>query len=253
MSTRKNSSLITHELLLHDAASQGDERKLDDLKVFVKRGKFDINFKDEDWGSRTALHCASEREFKAMSNRFLALSSYRDTFGHTPVKYRVIHDLMLHEAAYAGDAFKLVINLNLLKRGNFDINFKDGDFGNRTALHCAAGEGHLRCCKFLLEGGADPSARMSMGWTPAHCAAEGGHLSVIRLLAESGGTVNAKDDYGDTPKMIAVRYGHKECTEYLQSIEHFPEQRKELLKETFQYAIKKKIKENQMASKTNGE
>ncbi|XP_065061926.1 ankyrin repeat domain-containing protein 66-like isoform X1 [Rhopilema esculentum] len=174
MSTRKNSSLITHELLLHDAASQGDERKLDDLKVFVKRGKFDINFKDEDWGSRTALHCASER-------------------------------------------------------------------------------GHLRCCKFLLEGGADPSARMSMGWTPAHCAAEGGHLSVIRLLAESGGTVNAKDDYGDTPKMIAVRYGHKECTEYLQSIEHFPEQRKELLKETFQYAIKKKIKENQMASKTNGE
>ena len=61
MSTRKNSSLITHELLLHDAASQGDERKLDDLKVFVKRGKFDINFKDEDWGSRTALHCASER------------------------------------------------------------------------------------------------------------------------------------------------------------------------------------------------
>ena len=58
------------------------------------------------------------------------------------MKYRVIHDLMLHEAAYAGDAFKLVINLNLLKRGSFDINFKDEDFGNRTALHCAAGEGN---------------------------------------------------------------------------------------------------------------
>lgn len=61
MSNRRNSSLITHDLLLHDAASIGDDRKLDDLKLFVKRGKFDINFKDEDWGGRTALHCASER------------------------------------------------------------------------------------------------------------------------------------------------------------------------------------------------
>ena len=61
MSHRRNSSLITHELLLHDAASQGDDRQLDELKLFVKRGKFDINFKDEDWGERTALHCASER------------------------------------------------------------------------------------------------------------------------------------------------------------------------------------------------
>ena len=50
-----------HELLLHDAASTGDDRKLDELRIFVKHGKFDINFKDEEWGGRTALHCASER------------------------------------------------------------------------------------------------------------------------------------------------------------------------------------------------
>lgn len=61
MTGRKNSSIITHELLLHDAASLGDERKLDDLNIFIKRGKFDIDFKDEDWGGRTALHCASEQ------------------------------------------------------------------------------------------------------------------------------------------------------------------------------------------------
>ena len=61
MTGRRNSSIITHELLLHDAASLGDERKLDDLKVFIKRGKFDIDFRDEDWGGRTTLHCASEQ------------------------------------------------------------------------------------------------------------------------------------------------------------------------------------------------
>ena len=72
MSNRRSSSLITHELLLHDAASLGDDRKLDELKLFIKRGKFDINFKDEDWGGRTALHCASER-----GNIFFAHGSCR--------------------------------------------------------------------------------------------------------------------------------------------------------------------------------
>ncbi len=61
MTNRRNSSIITDELSLHDAAASGDERRVEEFKLFVKRGKFDINFKDEDWGERTALHCASER------------------------------------------------------------------------------------------------------------------------------------------------------------------------------------------------
>ena len=56
-------------------------------------------------------------------------------------RYKVIHDLMLHEAANAGDDFKLAFNMNYVKRGRMDINFKDQEFGNRTALHCAAEEG----------------------------------------------------------------------------------------------------------------
>ena len=56
-------------------------------------------------------------------------------------RYRIIHDLMLHEAACAGDEFKLASNLNYVKRGKMDINFKDDEYGERTPLHCAAGMG----------------------------------------------------------------------------------------------------------------
>ena len=74
----------------------------------------------------------------------------------------------------------------------------------------------MRCCKLLLEGGANPSARMIMSWTPAHCAAEGGHLGVLELLAKMGGPVTSTDKYGDTPKIVAKRYGHSECVKFLQ-------------------------------------
>ena len=76
--------------------------------------------------------------------------------------------------------------------------------------------GHLRCCKYLLEGGANPAACMTMAWTPAHCAAEGGHLSVLQLLADVGAPLHNKDEYGDTPKIVAKRYGHAQCVEFLE-------------------------------------
>lgn len=57
------------------------------------------------------------------------------------ISYKVIHDLMLHEAAAQGDDCKLAFNITYVKRGKMDINYRDDDFGDRTALHCAAEEG----------------------------------------------------------------------------------------------------------------
>eukprot|EP00794_Sanderia_malayensis_P004735 gene4735-5358_t len=156
-------------------------------------------------------------------------------------KYKVVHDLMLHEAACMGDDLKLSLHITYAKRGKFNINFKDEDFASKTALHCAAENGHLRCCKSLLEGGADPSLRMCMGWTPVHCAAEGGYLSVLQLLAETGASLTARDDYGDTPKAIARRYAHEDCVAYLENIENSAAQRKTILKDVFKYAAYKNL------------
>ena len=48
------------------------------------------------------------------------------------------NELMLHETAATGDSQELQSML-MIKR--FDVDHKDEDFGNRTAIHWAASKG----------------------------------------------------------------------------------------------------------------
>lgn len=50
-------------------------------------------------------------------------------------------ELVLHEAAASGDYHELE---SLLMMGRIDVNFKDAEFGDRTALHWAAAKGSSR-------------------------------------------------------------------------------------------------------------
>ena len=68
----------------------------------------------------------------------------------------------------------------------------------------------------MLEAGANPSARMVGGWTPAHCAAEAGRADNIQVLIDFQTPLDIIDDYGDTPRNIAKIYGEKECAELLE-------------------------------------
>ena len=56
-----NGSHIVMELLLHEAAANCDDRRIEELQSFIKRGTILINVTDEGWGNRTPLHCAAER------------------------------------------------------------------------------------------------------------------------------------------------------------------------------------------------
>jgi ankyrin repeat protein len=47
-------------------------------------------------------------------------------------------ELVLHEAAASGNYHELE---SLLMMGRIDVNFKDAEFGDRTALHWAAARG----------------------------------------------------------------------------------------------------------------
>ncbi|XP_046859705.1 ankyrin repeat domain-containing protein 66-like [Xenia sp. Carnegie-2017] len=138
-------------------------------------------------------------------------------------------ELVLHEAAASGDYHELQ---SLLLMGKIDVNHKDVEFGERTALHWAAAKGHASCIKLLLEHKADATARMVGGWTPAHCAAEEGHVNCLRALQEHGGAVCLKDDTGDSPRRVAEIYGHVDCVEFLKSIEESGEQRIMYIKDT---------------------
>ena len=54
-----------------------------------------------------------------------------------------------------------------------------------TALHWAAGSGHIECVKYLVSQNLDPSQKQTTnGRTPLHYAARNGRTAVCRLLIE---------------------------------------------------------------------
>uniref|UniRef100_A0A3B3IAC4 Ankyrin repeat domain 66 n=1 Tax=Oryzias latipes TaxID=8090 RepID=A0A3B3IAC4_ORYLA len=122
----------------------------------------------------------------------------------------------LHQAAAAGD-FKKVEEL--LTQQRCGPNLRDADWGNKTALHWAAREGHTETVRLLIQHGARPSLRTQDGWTPAHCAAEFGRLSVLRLLHSLHAPIDQEDRCGDKPLRIAQVYGHQDCVDFLRTAE----------------------------------
>ncbi|XP_028406302.1 ankyrin repeat domain-containing protein 66-like [Dendronephthya gigantea] len=55
------SAQVVMELMLHEAAANGDDKRIEELQVYLKRGKISVNQADVEWGNRTPLHCAAER------------------------------------------------------------------------------------------------------------------------------------------------------------------------------------------------
>lgn len=124
--------------------------------------------------------------------------------------------LEIHDAASTGDYDSLE---EYLRSGKFDVNLKDSEWCNRTALHWACAKGFVECIRLLLDHGAVGTSRTDIGWTPAHFAAETGKLTALRALFSASIPVGLKDKYGDTPRRIAEVYGHTECVKFLDHAE----------------------------------
>lgn len=88
-----------------------------------------------------------------------------------------------------------------------------------TALHIAAGEGHLGVAKALIEAGADVNKQEldDLGRTPLMLAAAAGHTPVIMELIRAGANVNTVTRFSPnrpdaiTALMVAVLNGHEAC------------------------------------------
>ncbi|XP_065647641.1 ankyrin repeat domain-containing protein 66 isoform X2 [Hydra vulgaris] len=125
-------------------------------------------------------------------------------------------EFLCHELAANGDSLQLEAFLKTY--GNKFINFPDSDFSGRAPLHWAIIQGRYKCCKVLLENGANPMLRMQEGWSPAHCAAEIGNIEILKLLESYSADLDCNDDFGATPRRIAEIHGHWECVKYLDSL-----------------------------------
>jgi ankyrin repeat protein len=89
-----------------------------------------------------------------------------------------------------------------------------------TPLMWAASRGHELVALTLMELGANPNLRSSIGHSALMEAARGCHLDVVKLLVKHGADVNAADirrKGGYTPLMYAAAQGCPGMCEYLLS------------------------------------
>ncbi len=102
-----------------------------------------------------------------------------------------------------------------------DVN--SADTQGATALHIAAGLGHLKLASYLINFGADRFARDGNGLAPMHFAARNGHIEIIRLLLEEpDGRLSEDFDMktydGWTMLHCACRDGAESVFEYLMQV-----------------------------------
>lgn len=79
--------------------------------------------------------------------------------------------------------------VDLLVRHGADVNAQESTRG-QTPLMWAAGEGHWRVVRTLLEAGAGLQVRSNAGWTPLLFAAREGQLKAVRALLDAGASAN---------------------------------------------------------------
>lgn len=106
----------------------------------------------------------------------------------------------IFDAAREGDAERVG---ELLTADPPLVRATDGE--GRTALHHAAGRGHVEVAAVLLDAGAEIDAREQDAETPLHYAAWRSHLAVARQLIARGADLEARNRWERTPLLIVAR------------------------------------------------
>ncbi|XP_063956306.1 death-associated protein kinase 1-like isoform X1 [Lytechinus pictus] len=109
-------------------------------------------------------------------------------------------------------------NLHGIKELVENLTTYDPDQKNKhgeTALHLAAGYGHVDIIRYLQDKGATIDVADKHGDNAVYWAARQGQIAAMSFLKDQGCRLDAQNKTGETPLHVAGRYGQGEAVQYL--------------------------------------